>query len=81
VIICTLPTVEALHLTSQAPGLATDLHARVLAYVYRYDQHGGMATTFKEEKQELEITKHSTKRFAAQHVVVALEARAHDVLI
>jgi hypothetical protein len=38
-------------------------------------------TTFKEDKQGLGITKRSKKRFAAQQVVVALGALAHNVLI
>lgn len=38
-------------------------------------------TTFKEDKQGLGLTKRSKKRFAAQQVLVALGALAHNVLV
>jgi hypothetical protein len=82
VVICTLPVADALSLTGQDPARATDPHAGVLAYVSLYDQRGGgVETTFKEDKQGLGITKRSKKRFAAQQVVAALGALAHNVLV
>jgi hypothetical protein len=82
VLICTLPAAEALRLTGQDPARAPDPQAAVLAYVALYDQRGGgVETTFKEDKQGLGITKRSKKRFAAQQVVVALGALAHNVLV
>jgi Transposase DDE domain len=82
VIICTLPPAEALRLAGQDPALAADPQASALAYVMLYDQRGGgVETTFKEDKQGLGITKRSKKRFAAQQVVVALGALAHNVLV
>jgi hypothetical protein len=69
-------------LTGQDPALGTDPQATLLAYVALYDQRGGgVETTFKEDKQGLGITKRSKKRFAAQQVVVALGALAHNVLV
>lgn len=87
VIVCTLPPEEALRLTKQDPSQATDPHACALAYVVLYDQRGGgvettfVETTFKEDKQGLGLTKRSKKRFAAQQVVIALGALAHNVLV
>ncbi len=82
VVICTLPPAEALRLTGQDPALAADPQASILAYVALYDQRGGgVETSFKEDKQGLGITQRSKKRFAAQQVVVALGALAHNVLV
>ena len=82
VIISTLPAADALRLTGQAPALATDPVACLLAYVYLYDQRGGgVETTFKEDKQGLGLTKRNKKRFEAQQVVVALGLLAHNVLV
>ena len=79
---CTLPAADALQLAGLDPALATDPQASALAYVTRYDQRGGgVETTFKEDKQGLGLTKRSQKRFAAQQVVVALGALAHNVLV
>lgn len=81
-VICTLPAADALHLAGLDPAGATDPRASALAYVALYDQRGGgVETTFKEDKQGLGITKRSKKRFAAQQVVVALGALAHNVLV
>ncbi len=82
VVICTLPAADALQLAGLDPALAADPQASALAYVTLYDQRGGgVETTFKEDKQGLGITKRSKKRFAAQQVVVALGALAHNVLV
>lgn len=82
VVLCTMPPAEALRLLGQDPSHASDPRAAALAYAALYDQRGGgVETTFKEDKQGLGITKRSKKRFAAQQVVVALGALAHNVLI
>src|SRR5215469_14015468 len=82
VVICTLPAADALQLAGWDPALAGDPQTSALAYVVLYDQRGGgVETTFKEDKQGLGITKRSKKRFAAQQVVVALGALAHNVLV
>jgi hypothetical protein len=82
VIISTLPAADALGLTGQAPTLAGDPVACLLAYVYLYDQRGGgVETTFKEDKQGLGLTKRNKKRFEAQQILVALGMLAHNVLI
>ncbi len=82
IVICTLPPADALRLADLDPARARDPQARALAYVALYDQRGGgVETTFKEDKQGLGITKRSKKRFAAQQVVAALGALAHNVLV
>jgi len=82
VVISTLPPADALTLLGQDPALAADPQASLLAYAYLYYQRGGgVETTFKEDKQGLGITKRTKKRFAAQQVVVALGALAHNVLV
>jgi hypothetical protein len=82
VIVSTLPAADALGLTGQAPTLASDPVACLLAYVYLYDQRGGgVETTFKEDKQGLGLTKRNKKRFEAQQILVALGLLAHNVLI
>lgn len=81
-VVCTLPPAAVLRLLGQDPSQVTDPQVRALAYVTLYDQRGGgVETTFKEDKQGLGITKRSKKRFAAQQVVAALGALAHNVLV
>jgi hypothetical protein len=81
-VICTLPPAEALRWAGHDPALAADPHASALAYVTRDDQRGGgVETTFQEDTQGRGITTRSTKRFAAQQVVVAFGALAHTVLV
>lgn len=59
-----------------------DPAATLLADVYFYDQRGGgIETSVKGDKQGLGITKRNKKRFAAQQMVVALGALAHNVLV
>src|SRR5215210_1345787 len=82
VIISTLSAADALCLTGQAPTLASDPIAGLLAYVYLYDQRGGgVETTFKEDKQGPGLTKRNKKRFEAQQVLVALGMLAHNVFV
>jgi hypothetical protein len=82
VVICSLPIAEVCALAGLEPSAASDPPSTALAYVYLYDQRGGgVETSFKQDKQGLGITKRSKKRFAAQQVVVALGALAHNVLV
>lgn len=60
----------------------SDPAAGILADVYFYDQRGGgVETSVKGDKQGLGITKRNKKRFAAQQMLVALGALAHNVLV
>jgi hypothetical protein len=82
VVVSSLPVADACALAGLDATAATDPTRVLLAYVYLYDQRGGgVETAFKEDKQGLGITTRSTKRFAAQQVVVALGALAHNVLV
>jgi hypothetical protein len=86
VVVSSLPVADACALAGLDPGAATDPSGAALAFVYRYDQRGGgvetsFETSFKEDKQGLGITKRAKKRFAAQQMVVALGALAHNVLV
>jgi hypothetical protein len=82
VVVSSLPVADACALAGLDATAATDPTLGLLAYVYLYDQRGGgVETAFKEDKQGLGITKRSKKRFAAQQVVVALGALAHNVLV
>ncbi len=82
VLISTLSPVEVLILTGQSPSKVTDDAAVLLAYVYFYDQRGGgVETAIKDDKQGLGISKRNKKRFAAQQIVMLLNALAHNVLI
>jgi hypothetical protein len=82
VVVSSLPVADACALAGLDPSAATDPPSAVLAYVYLYDQRGGgVETSFKQDKQGLGITKRNKKRFAAQQMVVALGALAHNVLI
>jgi hypothetical protein len=80
VIISTLAPHDVLRLT-HVPD-TTDESARLLAYVYLYDQRsGGIETAFKEDKQGLGMTKRNKKRFAAQQMVMLLGSLAHNILM
>jgi Transposase DDE domain group 1 len=82
IVVCSLPVGDACALAGLGPSAANDPSSAALAYVYLYDQRGGgVETSFKQDKQGLGITKRSKKRFAAQQVVVALGALAHNVLV
>jgi hypothetical protein len=81
VVISSLSVADACALAGLDPTAASDPTLALLAYVYLYDQRGGgVETAFKEDKQGLGITKRNKKRFAAQQVVIALGALAHNVL-
>jgi Transposase DDE domain group 1 len=84
VVVCSLPLTDACALAGLDPTAndPADPATIALAYVYLYDQRGGgVETSFKQDKQGLGITKRSKKRLAAQQVVVALGALAHNVLV
>jgi hypothetical protein len=80
VIISTLTPHEVLWLTGAYDQDSTDPVAVLYAYVYFYDlRGGGVETEIKEDKQGLGTTKRNKKRFAAQQMVLQLEALAHNV--
>jgi hypothetical protein len=82
VVVSSLPVADACALAGLEPTAAADPPTAALAAVYLYDQRGGgVETSFKEDKQGLGLTKRNKKRFAAQQVVVALGALAHNVLV
>jgi hypothetical protein len=77
-----LPPEVVLQLTGQSLENLTNPHAVLLAYVYFYDQRGGgVETEIKEDKQGLGTLKRNKKRFAAQQMVIQLEALAHNTLV
>jgi hypothetical protein len=82
VVVSSLAVADACALAGLEPtAVATDPTLGLLADVSLYDQRGGgVETAFKEDKQGLGITKRSTKRFAAQQVVMLLGALAHNGL-
>jgi hypothetical protein len=82
VILSTLSSQEVLKLTEQPEACIQDPTAVLLAYVRFYDQRGGgVETEIKEDKQGLGTTKRNKKRFHAQHMLIQLEALAHNVLV
>jgi hypothetical protein len=82
VIISTLSPKEVLLLTGGYQQEVDDPKAVLLAYVNFYDQRGGgVEIQIKEDKQGLVISKRNKKRFAAQQILVQLEALAHNLLI
>ena len=59
-----------------------DPNAVLLAYVNFYDQRGGgVEIEIKEDKQGLGASKRNKKRFAAQEILIQLEALAHNLLV
>jgi len=82
VILSSLPPEVVLRLTGQPQEKITDPLTVLLAYVYFYDQRGGgVETEIKEDKQGLGTLKRNKKRFAAQQMVIQLEALAHNTLV
>jgi hypothetical protein len=82
VIISTLSPQEVLLLTGGYQQEVDDPKAVLLAYVNFYDQRGGgVEIQIKEDKQGLATAKRNKKRFAAQQILVQLEALAHNLLI
>ena len=82
VIISSLSPKAVLLLTGGYEQEADDPKAVLLAYVNFYDQRGGgVEIEIKEDKQGLATSKRNKKRFAAQQILVQLEALAHNLLI
>jgi len=82
VVISTLSAQTVLAETGQPPELASDPAAELFAYANFYDDRGGgIETSVKGDKQGLGITKRNKKRFAAQQMVVQLNALAHNLLV
>jgi hypothetical protein len=82
VILSTLTPRDVLWLTGQSPRDTDNPQAVLLAYVYFYDQRGGgIEIEIKEDKQGLGTTQRNKKRFAAQQMLIQLEALAHNVLV
>jgi hypothetical protein len=82
VIISSLSSKEVLLLTGGYYQEQDDPKAVLLAYVNFYDQRGGgVEIEIKEDKQGLATSKRNKKRFAAQQILVQLEALAHNLLI
>jgi hypothetical protein len=82
VIVSTLTKEEVWVEAALPSGLQSHPQAALLAYVFFYDQRGGACETeFKGDKQGLGMTKRNKKRIAAQQVLTALGALAHNVLI
>ncbi len=68
--------------TGMPPSAVTDPLTLLLADAYFYDQRGGgVETAIKDDKQGLGITKRNKKRFAAQQMLMLLNALAHNVLV
>lgn len=82
VILSTLSAQNVLLLTGGYLQDVEDPKAVLLAYVNFYDQRGGgVEIEIKEDKQGLATSKRNKRRFAAQQVLIQLEALAHNVLI
>lgn len=81
VVVSALAAADVLHLTGQMADRVDDDHAVLRAYVYFYDQRGGVETALKGDKQGLGLTHRNKKRFEAQQMVMLLSALAHNVLV
>ena len=76
------PDVRELLRAVETEEMPLDPAARVLVYVYAYDQRGGgVETSFKDDKQGLGLSKRSKKRFAAQQIAMLLGSLAHNVIV
>ena len=81
-LLSTLPPEAVIALTGQPIDRVNDPTAVLWAYVNFYDQRGGgVETEFKEDKQGLGLNKRNKKCFAAQQMLTALSALAHNVII
>ena len=82
VILSTLSPKDVLLLTGRYEQEVDDPKAVLLAYVNFYDlRGGGVEIEIKEDKQGLATSKRNKKRFAAQQILIQLEALAHNLLI
>ena len=81
-LITTLEPHQARAITSGLPAEVSGRRSELLAYAYAYDQRGGaIEIEIKQDKSGLGIRRRQKKRFAAQQMVVALNALAHNVLV
>ncbi|MDR3572117.1 MAG: transposase [Candidatus Pacebacteria bacterium] len=81
-IVSTLSEAEAIREAGLSEEESRHPQSGLLAYVRFYDRRGGACETeFKGDKQGLGMTKRNKKRFAAQRVLTALGALAHNALI
>ncbi len=82
VILSTLSPKDVLLLTGGYEQEVDDPMAVLLAYVNFYDQRGGgVEIEIKEDKQGWATSKRNKKRFAAQQILIQLEALAHNLLL
>jgi hypothetical protein len=82
VLISTLSPPEVMALIQQPLDRLKDPTAVLLAYVSLYDQRGGgVEIAIKGDKQGLGMTKRNKKRFAAQQMVIQLNALAHNTMV
>ena len=82
VILSTLPPEEVLELVGESAQRVNEPQVVLWAYVRFYDQRGGgVEIEIKEDKHGLGARRRNKKRFAAQQMVVLLEALAHNILV
>jgi len=80
VLISTLSGPQVLTLSGASQTEGSDVAAQLCAYAHFYDlRGGGIETGFKQDQQGL--GRRNKKRFAAQAMLLWLEALAHNVLI
>jgi Transposase DDE domain group 1 len=82
VLITTVPMAELFAWTETSPSPIGEPQAELLAIVHGYDQRGGgCETSFRDDKQGLQMGKRNKKRFEGQQMLMALGALAHNVLV
>ncbi len=82
VILTTLTAEVVLQSTCGQVAETDDPQAVSLAYVHFNDERGGdVRIEIKEDKQGLATAHRNKKRFAAQQILLLLEALAHNVLV
>jgi hypothetical protein len=82
VLVCSLSSVQIVHLALALLLEQTTDHAVLQGLVALYDQRGGgIETSFKGDKQGLGITKRNKKRFPAQQMLMLLGSLAHNVVV
>ena len=80
VLLSTLSDAQILSLAGPPGAKTSDTAAVLLAYAHFYDgRSGGIETSFKQNQQGL--GRRNKKRFAAQAMLMWLEALAHNVLV
>lgn len=82
VIMSSLSAKEVIALVGWSPAHAFDPDRVVLAYTLLYDRRGGgIETSFKEDKQGLALGKLNKREMAAQQIVNAIIALAHNIIV